>query len=288
MNYEFWRKQHPGNPLYPDFEWRRPERASDRGHFLIIGGNARGFAAVNVAYKAALEAGAGEVRVLLPDSLASAVPKGALDAIFLPSGQSGGFSIKGLMGAQTALEWASSAIFIGDSGQNSETAVFFEKLLNLDGDISGSFFPLENRLRSERRPIVPPSNVSPTKITITRDAVDLLKNIGEPLMNRPETTLAVSFNQLQKLFQSVYYPKVLTFSQNLATVVENLHKFTTTYPVALELFHKDSLILAHGGGVITQDFSKATDMWTGKIPTRGAVFETWTDDLLEALAASIA
>jgi hypothetical protein len=28
-------------------------------------------------------------------------------------------------------------------------------------------------------------------------------------------------------------------------------------------------------------------MWTGKLPTKGAVYQIWTDDSLEALAASI-
>jgi NAD(P)H-hydrate repair Nnr-like enzyme with NAD(P)H-hydrate dehydratase domain len=258
MNYDFWQKQEPDAPLYPDFMWKRPERVQDRGRFLIIGGNKLGFAAVQLAYKTALEAETGEIRVILPDALAKVVPKTALDALFLPSNTSGGFSKSGLEEALAAVKWADSVIFVGDSGQNSETALFLEEILR----------------------------ESEVKVFIARDAVDLLKNNGEELLKRPQTTLAVSFAQLQKLFQAVYYPIMLTFSQNLTQVVENLHKFTLTYPVTLELFHKDTLFLAKNGRVITQKYTNAVNMWTGKLPTKGAVYQMWTDDLLEALAAS--
>ncbi|MDR1300784.1 MAG: hypothetical protein LBK50_03710 [Candidatus Nomurabacteria bacterium] len=259
MNHDFWRVQEPDKPLYPDFDWKRPERASDRGNLLIIGGNRGGFAAVQVAYKAALEAGAGEVRLLLPDVLEKVVPKDALDAAFLPSNSSGGFSRDGLAAGLAACQWADSVIFIGDSGQNSETALLIEKLL----------------AQTE------------VKFMLTRDGVDLLRGVGEALMRRPNTTFAVSFAQLQKLFQSVYYPKMLTFSQNLNQVVENLHKFTITYPVVIELFHKDQLILAAGGQVVTQKYTGAVNMWTGKLPTRSAVYQMWSEDDIEALAASV-
>jgi NAD(P)H-hydrate repair Nnr-like enzyme with NAD(P)H-hydrate dehydratase domain len=259
MNYDFWRKQTPEQPLYSDFAWKRPERVQDRGNFLIIGGNKLGFAAVQVAYKAAAEAGAGEIRVLLPDVLSKIVPKQALDAIFLPSNPTGGFSKNGLPQALAAVEWADSLIFVGDTSQNSETALFLEEILEK----------------------------TDTLCIITRDAIDLLKNSGESLMKRQNTTLAVSFAQLQKLFQAVYYPKMLTFSQNTIQTVENLHKFTLTYPVTIELFHKDMLFLAHGGQVISQKYSAAVNMWTGKLPTKSAVYQIWTNDPLEALAASI-
>ena len=56
-------------PLFPDVEWSRPEQRTMRGRLGIIGGNKLGFAGVAEAYTTALQAGAGEVRVLLPDIL---------------------------------------------------------------------------------------------------------------------------------------------------------------------------------------------------------------------------
>lgn len=258
MDYSFWLKQDEKQPLYPDFEWKKPENKRQAGNVLIIGGNTHGFAAVAMNYKAALEAGAGQVRALLPDTLEKIMKERPLDAVFLPSNVSGGFSKEGLKPALAAMEWANTVIFIGDSGQNSETGLLLENIL-LESD---------------------------NQVTITRDAVDLLRNTGEQLMNRPDTTLVVSFGQLQKLFQSVYYPKILTFSQNLTQTVENLHKFTSTYPVTIELFHKDMLFVAAGGKVATQKFTNPMSIWNGKLATRTAVYQVWTNDPVEATAAS--
>src|SRR5690606_5973282 len=88
-------------------------------------------------------------------------------------------------------------------------------------------------------------------LTLTRDAVDLIKNYPNKLVERPETLFVISFAQLQKLFSSVYYPKVLTFSMQLAGLVEAVHKFTTTYPSSILVFHKDFLVAAHNGEVTT-------------------------------------
>jgi NAD(P)H-hydrate repair Nnr-like enzyme with NAD(P)H-hydrate dehydratase domain len=258
MDNSFWQKQDTDRPLFPDFEWQKPENKRLAGNVLIIGGNQHGFAAVAMNYQAALDAGAGSVRTLLPDALEKIVKEKLPDTLFLPSNISGGFSREGLEQALAAVEWAESVVLIGDTGQNSETGLLLEKIL----------------MESDK------------PITITRDAVDLLKNTGEPLMNRPNTTLVVSFGQLQKLFQSVYYPKVLTFSQNLAQTVENLHKFTLTYPVTIELFHKDMLIAAHASEVISQQFSNPTLVWSGKLATKSAVYQMWGNNPLEAIASS--
>ena len=107
-------------------------------------------------------------------------------------------------GAPKALgAWASGVLLIGDAGRNSETAIVYEDFLQ---DYHGP-------------------------LTLTRDAVDLIKNSSQTLVERPDTLLVVSFAQLQKLFQSVYYPKILTFSMQLTSQVEAVHKFTVSYPV---------------------------------------------------------
>jgi len=258
MDYNFWLKQEEKRPLYPDFEWKKPENKRRAGKLLLIGGNAHGFAAVAMNYKAAVDCGAGQVRVLMPDAVEKVVKNQFPDAVFLPSNVSGGFAKSGLDQALAATDWADAVVFVGDSGQNSETGLLLEKIL----------------LKSDK------------PVAITRDAVDLLRGMGERLMNRPRTTLAVSFQQLQKLFQSVYYPKVLTFSQNLTQTVENLHKFTLTYPVSINLFHKDMLLAAANGQVASQKFANPTLVWSGKLATRTAIYQMWTDDPIEAAAAS--
>ena len=55
--------------------WSRPENKKHAGKLLVVGGNAQGFAAAAEGYSYADKAGAGTVRVLLPDSLQKTVSK---------------------------------------------------------------------------------------------------------------------------------------------------------------------------------------------------------------------
>jgi hypothetical protein len=150
---------------------------------------------------------------------------------------------------------------IGDAGRNSETAILYEDFLK---DYSGP-------------------------LTITRDAIDLIKNSSQTIIDRPNTLLVLSFAQLQKLFQSVYYPKVLTFSMQLAQLVEALHKFTITYPVAIMVLHKEYVIVAHNGDVTTTPWENPMAIWRGSVAARAASYWLWNPgSVLTAATASIA
>jgi hypothetical protein len=125
-------------------------------------------------------------------------------------------------------------------------------------------------------------------IVITRDAVDLIRPASTALVARPKTTLVLSFAQLQKLFQAVYYPKILSFSMQLMQLVDTLHKFTLTYPVTIVTFHQSQLIIAHDGEVVTQEFDEPMAIWRGTVATKAASYLLWTPSKpLEAIAASI-
>ena len=63
-----------------------------RGKLGIVGGNKLGFAGVAESYSTAQEAGAGTVRVLLPDCLRKMIPTGMTDVVFADCNQSGGLS----------------------------------------------------------------------------------------------------------------------------------------------------------------------------------------------------
>jgi hypothetical protein len=56
--------------------------------------------------------------------------------------------------------------------------------------------------------------------------------------------------------------------------------------VTIELFHKDMLFVAHDGTVATQKFTNPTAIWSGKLAVKSAVYQMWTNDPLEAAAAS--
>lgn len=258
--HSYWRTQTPTTPLFPDITWSKPEQRSQAGRLGIIGGNKLGFMGVAEGYSASLKAGIGESRALLPDALKKTVPPIITDVIFAPSNPSGGLSSDALTEMRVLGSWASATLLIGDAGRNSETAILYETF------ITGYEGPL----------------------IITRDAVDLLRNTAELLLGRPHTLLIVSFAQLQKLFQAVYFPKVLTFSMHLAQLVETLHKFTLSYPVHIAVLHRETLIVASEGEVTTTPWENPMALWRGTMPAQAAAFWAWNPGKpLEAVTASL-
>lgn len=256
----YWKKQQAGKPLFPDIEWNKPERRDQAGKLLIVGGNKLGFAAVAESYQTAKEAGAGYSRVLVPDCLKSSIPKVIDDVIFAACNTSGGLSGDAKTELLASANWADGVLLIGDAGRNSETAILYEQFLK---DYTGP-------------------------LTISRDAIDLVKNDARLLADRPDTTIIASFAQVQKLFQGVYYPKVLTFSIQLLQLVEALHKFTITYPCTIMTLHKDTMIIAHGGEVITQPWDNPMAIWRGAIAANAATHLLWNPTkILESVTSSI-
>ncbi len=254
----FWRTQEKSKPLFPDIEWNKPERRDQAGKLAIIGGNKLGFAAVADSYQTALVTGVGEVRVLLPDALRCTVPSAMADVLFAPTNPSGSLSSEAANNVQAIANWADVTLLIGDAGRNSQTAILYEQLL-----------------KTAANPVV-----------ITRDAIDLVQNSFHEILDNPHLTFVASFAQTQKIFRSVYYPKILTFSMQLAQFVEALHKFSVTYPVTLCAFHADHLVLARGGEVITQAWHEPMAIWNGAVPSRIASYVVWSPEAPLAAAAT--
>lgn len=259
--FEFWRRQTPGKPLFPDIEWQKPEQKALAGKLLIIGGNAHGFAAVAQAYQDATTAGIGECRVALPDALKKAIDPLALDCVFVPTNQSGGISKDALPELKAATAWADGLLFIGDAGRNSETAIVYEQLL-------GAF---------------------PDKTTIiTRDAADLIKSSWPQLLEKSNVTFILTLAQLQKLFQSVYYPKTILFSMQLTNLAETLHKFTITYPANIVVFHQNQLLVAQNGEVTSTPWDDPMKIWRGSVAAKASVYATWhPQKLFETITTSL-
>lgn len=259
MDFSYWKKQTPVTALFPDVEWSKPEQRALAGRLGIIGGNKLGFAGVAEAYSVATSAGVGEVRVLLPDVLRTTIPKTMTDVHFGPTNPSGSLTRDALTDMIAVGAWAQAVLLSGDAGRSSETAILYEDFVrNFKG-----------------------------QLIVTRDAVDLLKNSAQELVDRPNTLLVVSFAQLQKLFQAVYYPKVLTFSMQLTNLVEALHKFTITYPVTIAVLHKEVLFVAHEGDVISTPFDNPMAIWRGNTAARAATYLLWHPSApLKAIATS--
>lgn len=260
MDYSYWKKQSPEAPLFPDIEWSKPEQRAHSGKLAIIGGNKLGFAGVAEAYTVASNAGIGSLRVLLPDVLKKTIPATITDALFAPTNPSGSLSKDASPDLAAISAWADGVLLIGDAGRSSETAVVYEQFVqNYRG-----------------------------LMVITRDAVDLVKNSSTLLVDRPNTLLIVSFAQLQKLFQSVYYPKVLTFSMQLTNLVEALHKFTITYPVSIAVLHRDTFIVAHGGEVVTTPWDNPMAIWRGNTAAKASAYWLWNPTKpLEAVSTAV-
>lgn len=260
MNHDYWHIQDPHTPLFPDIEWSKPEQRALRGRLGIIGGNKLGFAAIADSYSTALATGSGEVRVVLPDSLRNVIPKTMTDVIYAASNPSGGIVQAALPELYALTHWATGILMIGDTGRNSETAITYSALIR---DYQGP-------------------------LTITRDAIDLVKNDAPTIIGRPNTILIASFAQLQKIFRETYYPKMLTFSMQLLQLVEAVHAFTITYPCTITVLHRDTLIVAHNGTVVTTAWDNPLAIWKGTTATRAATYLMWTPSQpLEAIATSL-
>ncbi|MBC7564783.1 hypothetical protein H7100_00920 [Candidatus Saccharibacteria bacterium] len=260
MDFSYWKRQTAETPLFPDIEWSKPEQKSQSGKLGIIGGNKLGFAGVAEAYGTALSTGAGHIRVLLPDVLKKSIASSITDAVFAPTNPSGSLSKDAIAEMNAMGEWANSILLIGDAGRSGETAVVYEQFIQ---SYTG-------------------------QLILTRDAIDLVKNGSEMLVERPNTVLIASFAQLQKLFQAVYYPKVLTFSMQLTNLVEAVHKFTITYPVTIAVLHKDHLVVASNGQVTSQAWDTPMLIWRGSVAAKAAAYWLWTPSKpLEAITSSI-
>lgn len=260
METTYWQKQSSTKPLFRDIEWSKPEQRNRAGKLAVIGGNKLSFVAAAQAYETALQTGAGQCRVVLPDALKKSIPPVITDTVFVPTNQSGGMEKSSTPQLLAAGDWADCILLIGDAGRNSETAIVYEELL-----------------QKNKGPVV-----------ITRDAIDLLINSSHTLAERPDTLLIASFAQLQKLFKALYYPKVITFSMQLTNFVDCLHKFTITYPLTVGVLHQGAMVVAGGGQVSTTPWEDPMSIWRGSVATKAACYWMWNrQKVFEAVTASL-
>lgn len=245
--HSYWKQQSLEKPLFPDIEWNKPERRDQAGRLGIIGGTSMGFFGVAEAYTHSLKTGAGSVRVLLPSALKATIPNIITDTVFGQSTSSGSLAKESYADTIALSNWSTGILLAGDTGKNSETASLYERFL----------------LKTT------------TPVTITRDAIEATYSGLNEIIERPHTTFVASFAQTQKIFQHTYYPKMITFSMQLAQAVEALHKFTTTYPVTIVTLHQEHIIVAHDGLVTTYPWQNAMLIWKGTLGASIATYLLW-------------
>jgi hypothetical protein len=244
MDREFWHKQTPGQPLFADLLWSRPENKRQAGKLLIVGGNAQGFAAPAQAFAEAEKAGIGTARVLLPDSLQKTVGRVLEAGEYAPSTPSGSFSRQALSEVLAMGNWADGILLAGDFGRNSETAVLLEQLAIKYN----------------------------SQLTVTQDALDYFTKSPLGLLERESTTLVASFAQLQKLASNAHFTAAFTFDMDFLRLIDTLHEFSLQYPAAVATQHLDSFFVATGGEVSTTKMPADKPIWRVETAAQAAVW----------------
>lgn len=225
----------------PDLTWNLPEQRS--GTIKVIGGNSNSFRTEIKTAEFLADNFPVEIPILVfPDSLQPKLPD-LPKVIYIGSTESGSFADENNLDAIMAA--TDYNLLLGDLSKNSVTA----KAINYCLDSPGC----------------------PT--LITRDAVDLIAEYKpEPILMNPQTIFFASMPQLQKLFRTVYYPKVLLLSQSLFQVADALHKFTLSYPTKIITLHNEQILIAESGEVKAVPLDKSgyspLTFWNGELAAK--------------------
>jgi len=258
----YWTKNPDLKSLKDDLSWNFPERK--QGTIKIIGGNSSSFSTeVRVAeFVSKSFPFLKDIRNLLPDSLKSKLPP-LPNLDFFESTDSGSFASSPEL--RRSLDGADFGLILGDLSKNSVTAIAISEMIKTTPDVP---------------------------LLLARDAVDLVAPEASNFINRDNLTLVASMASLQKLLRSLYYPRPILLSQPIFPVVETLHKFTLTYPVAILTFHEGKIICAESGKIATVDLEKThyspLTLWSGQLAASIAVFQMFNKNKkLDSLLASV-
>lgn len=186
-----WQKQ-TDKPLFENLLWSKPENKRAAGKLLIIGGQKDNFSHVAATYEAAVKAGAGTVRTLLPESLQK-VAHFLPDIEFAHANKSGGFSSSALDTMLDLSAWADMVLLAGDFGKSSETTAL-----------------LDNYLKKYSGPLAISSRV--------------LESIDADITGKG-LLLISEFEPLQKLSKDVGSSEAFTSSMGAVRFSEVLHNF---------------------------------------------------------------
>ena len=238
----YWLKQ-SAKPLFPDLHWSRPENKPQAGKLLVIGGNAHGFAAPATAYGAALKAGIGSSRVLLPDKLQKTLSRLMPEAEFAPSTLSGSLSKKALAQLLDSAQWADGVLLAGDFGRNSETAILLDSFLD---KYQG-------------------------QVAVAQDSLDYFLGPNSLLIERADTLGVIDLGKLQKLAKHNRPATPVLHSMMLADLVEILHDWTTGNSGQIITRHADHFIVASCGQVSTTATAQ-TSSWQIELAAYASVW----------------
>lgn len=233
--------------LSEDVFWNIPEQKT--GAIRVIGGNSNNFSFEVKQTEFLSSLNIRDVRLLLPDALRLRIPL-VPGVNFAPSTESGSFSRSPEL--ELAFSDADLTFLTGDFSKNAETTIAVIEAIG-----------------KSLKPLV-----------LTRDAVDLASEAAEDFIERGEMIFVASMAQLQKLFRSLYYPKMILFSQPLLLAADTLHKFTLSYPVTILTYHQENVIVASGGEVIVTPINETSyspmSLFMGNLASKVAALNLWS------------
>lgn len=249
MTNTFWYKQ-DSKPLFAELEWNKPERRDHAGKICLLGGNVHSLTAPAKAYDVIKQTGPSSVKIVLPDKAKRLMSSILPEAQYLPSTSSGEFSQLGQTELEEILAWADTLLLPGDTGRNSETSILLETIV-----------------RSYAMQIV-----------VTRDSLDSLMTNAGLLTDRPQTTLVLSFAQLQRLIKTLGRPQALLFSIDLVKLVDLLHEFTQHHAISIATVHHGQLLVAANGRVSSTKLGvlEESDLaWRTTYASIASSYQTW-------------
>jgi hypothetical protein len=220
-------KQQKEKPLFPDLLWSRPENKRTAGKLLIIGGQSGQFKNTAEAYEASLKAGAGYIKVLLPDSLQK-LTQHLPDIEYAPSNPSGSFAKQSLGIFNEMSEWADHVLLAGDFGTNNETVTI------LDGYL----------LRC------------PQAATINNEALSSITLPMGQLKKRP-ITLILDESHLPKLPLKFDIPKAITSSTNVMEFSDILAQISKDSKANYVVSRQNKVWVSTSGEVTSTDYKNS-------------------------------
>ncbi|HET9850759.1 MAG TPA: hypothetical protein VFP35_04030 [Candidatus Saccharimonadales bacterium] len=223
MNPSYWHKQTVDQPLFDQLIWSKPENKKQAGKLLIVGGNVHSVTAPALAYQAAVHAGIGSARVILPDAIAKTIGKNFEEGSFAFSTPSGSFAKTAVNRVLEERDWAEAVLLAGDFGRNSETAIFLEQLLE-----------------KYKGPLV-----------MAQDSLDYFTQDIDKMIKRPDTLMVASMSRLQKMTRAGMPSIIIRHSMTLHALVGLLNSWTRESGAKILTYHNDNFIYAEAGQVST-------------------------------------
>jgi NAD(P)H-hydrate repair Nnr-like enzyme with NAD(P)H-hydrate dehydratase domain len=151
--------------------------------------------------------------------------------------------------------WADAVLLAGDFGRNSETAILLESVLE--------------KHRGQ--------------ITINQDALDYFIKQPELALNREDTCIVATFEQLQKIAASTGSTTALTSSMDLLHFIEGIHQLSQKSAAHIITKFQDTMVVASQGDVTTTKLSHDKKTWRVETAANASVW--WLQNPNNAMAA---